>query len=34
MRTSTLQATKMGFPVYERIGYRDIGELQMWELRR
>ena len=34
MRTSTLQATKMGAPVYERIGYRDIGGLQMWELRR
>jgi GNAT superfamily N-acetyltransferase len=34
MRTSTLQATKMGFPVYERIGYRDIGGLQMWEHRQ
>ena len=34
LRTSTLQATKMGFPVYERIGYRDVGELQMWERRR
>jgi GNAT superfamily N-acetyltransferase len=34
LRTSTLQATKMGFPVYERIGYRDAGELQMWERRR
>jgi GNAT superfamily N-acetyltransferase len=34
LRTSTLQATKLGRPVYERIGYRDVGELQMWELRR
>jgi GNAT superfamily N-acetyltransferase len=34
METSTLQATKLGRPVYDRVGYRDIGELQMWELRR
>jgi GNAT superfamily N-acetyltransferase len=34
MQMSTLQATKLGRPVYERLGYRDIGELQMWELRR
>ena len=34
METSTLQATKLGYPVYARLGYRDIGELQMWELRR
>jgi GNAT superfamily N-acetyltransferase len=34
METSTLQATKVGAPVYERLGYEDIGELQMWELRR
>jgi GNAT superfamily N-acetyltransferase len=34
VETSTLQATKQGRPVYERLGYRDIGELQMWELRR
>jgi GNAT superfamily N-acetyltransferase len=34
MRTSTLQATKMGYPVYARLGYRDIGGLQMWERRR
>ena len=31
--TTTLQATKLGAPVYGRIGYRDIGALQMWELR-
>lgn len=34
METSTLQATKLGRPVYARLGYEDIGELQMWELRR
>ena len=32
--TSTLQATKMGEPVYERLGYRTLGRLQMWEQRR
>lgn len=31
---STLQATKLGQPIYERLGYRDIGTLQMWEHRR
>jgi GNAT superfamily N-acetyltransferase len=31
--TTTLQATKLGRPVYERAGYRDFGPLQMWELR-
>jgi GNAT superfamily N-acetyltransferase len=31
--TTTLQATKLGRPVYERVGYRDFGALQMWELR-
>jgi GNAT superfamily N-acetyltransferase len=31
--TSTLQATKMGQPVYERLGYRNLGPLQMWERR-
>jgi GNAT superfamily N-acetyltransferase len=30
---STLQATKLGAPVYERLGYRTICELQMWERR-
>lgn len=31
---STLQATKLGRPVYERLGYRAFGEIQMWERRR
>jgi GNAT superfamily N-acetyltransferase len=31
--TTSLQATKMGKPVYERMGYRDLGPLQMWERR-
>src|SRR5439155_19685567 len=30
---STLQATKLGRSVYERLGYRDFGEIQMWERR-
>jgi ribosomal protein S18 acetylase RimI-like enzyme len=31
--TSTLQATKMGAPVYRRCGYADFGALGMWEHR-
>jgi GNAT superfamily N-acetyltransferase len=30
---STLQATKMGQPVYERMGYRGVGAFEMWERR-
>jgi GNAT superfamily N-acetyltransferase len=33
-RTSTTQATAMGRPVYERIGYRDLGPVHMYERRR
>jgi ribosomal protein S18 acetylase RimI-like enzyme len=33
LETTTLQATKLGYPVYEKLGYRDLGELQMWERR-
>jgi GNAT superfamily N-acetyltransferase len=32
--TTTLQATKMGYPVYSRLGYRDFGRVQMWERRK
>jgi GNAT superfamily N-acetyltransferase len=31
--TSTLQATDLGRPVYERLGFRSLGEIQMWEKR-
>lgn len=31
--TTTLEATKLGRPVYERLGFRVLGELQMWERR-
>lgn len=31
--TSTLQATKLGVPVYRRCGYEDFGALGMWEFR-
>lgn len=34
LRTSTLQATKLGQPVYERLGYRTYGTLEMWERRQ
>jgi GNAT superfamily N-acetyltransferase len=33
MRTSTLQATEAGVPIYEGLGYRSFGNLQMWERR-
>jgi GNAT superfamily N-acetyltransferase len=33
-RTTTTEATAMGRPVYERIGYRDLGPLHMYERRR
>jgi ribosomal protein S18 acetylase RimI-like enzyme len=32
--TTTLVATKMGHPVYARLGYRDLGRMQMWERRK
>jgi ribosomal protein S18 acetylase RimI-like enzyme len=33
LETSTLVATRLGRPVYERLGYRPFGVLQMWERR-
>jgi GNAT superfamily N-acetyltransferase len=29
--TTTLVATRLGRPVYERLGFRPIGAFQMWE---
>jgi len=31
---STLIATKLGRPVYEKLGYREVGGLEMWERRK
>lgn len=33
-RTTTLIATRAGAPVYARLGYRDVGGIEMWERRR
>jgi GNAT superfamily N-acetyltransferase len=33
-RTASLQATKAGAPIYERLGFADFGFIEMWELRR
>lgn len=32
--TASLQATKAGAPIYERLGFRDLGFIEMWELRQ
>jgi GNAT superfamily N-acetyltransferase len=34
LKTTTLQATKLGYPVYAKLGYRDYDTVQMWELRK
>jgi ribosomal protein S18 acetylase RimI-like enzyme len=34
LETTTLQATKLGYPIYVKLGYGDYGELQMWERRK
>jgi GNAT superfamily N-acetyltransferase len=31
---TTLQATRVGRPVYERLGYRPLGTIEMWERRK
>jgi GNAT superfamily N-acetyltransferase len=31
---TTLQATKLGQPVYETLGYRGMGPIEMWERRK
>lgn len=33
-RTTTLQSTKLGRPVYEKLGYRDFGAAHMYERRK
>jgi predicted acetyltransferase len=33
-RTATLQATRLGAPIYRRIGFEDFGAMHMWERRR
>ena len=33
LETTTLQATRLGYPVYAKLGYRDYGAMQMWERR-
>jgi len=34
MRTASLQATRAGAPVYERLGFVDFGFVEMWERRQ
>lgn len=33
-RTGSLQASKAGAPLYEQMGFLDLGFIEMWELRR
>jgi GNAT superfamily N-acetyltransferase len=32
--TASLRASRAGAPLYERLGFRDLGFIEMWELRR
>jgi GNAT superfamily N-acetyltransferase len=34
LETTTLQATKLGYPVYAKLGYREYDTVQMWERRK
>lgn len=34
LTTASLQATRSGAPLYERLGFRDFGSVEMWEMRR
>ena len=33
LRTGSLQASRAGAPVYERLGFADVGFIEMWERR-
>ena len=32
--TASLQASSMGYPIYRKLGFRDLGRMALWELRR
>lgn len=32
--SASLQASPLGFPVYKKLGFIDLGKMSMWELRR
>jgi GNAT superfamily N-acetyltransferase len=34
LASTSLQASRSGAPLYERIGFRDLGFIEMWEMRR
>lgn len=34
LRSASLQASRAGAPLYERLGFADLGFVEMWELRR
>lgn len=34
IRAGTLQASASGSPIYERLGFSDVGFIEMWELRQ
>lgn len=34
LETTSLQASKLGRSIYQRLGYRDFGAAHMWELRK
>lgn len=34
LTSASLQASRAGAPLYERIGFRDLGFIEMWEMRR